>query len=475
MSVGRNEPCPCGSGRKFKSCCLPLHQKRARWDPLEDRLRERIEDFLYSEEFREDFRNAMLVYGAKPEDREDASKWRMFMDWYVHDYVTLAEDETILKAFLRQKSAQLDDLERDTVRSWSESPLSFYEVTSITRSTGFDVKDIFTGREFFVFDVSGSHSLSRYDLMFARPYRVDEIVRLSGGGLEIPHAKLNDIRKFVEQSLKSHGLDAGSIAEYFRRYSLDVLKFIETLFHPPLLVTPEGDLIVLSKAQYRVTNSTKASSILKSSKEFAYLDTEENALRFDWVPDVGDDPPPAAVLKLPGTLAITTDLQIAPDDGESEWFRVWGNLSLYQDRLVIECVSDQRLHRCKKVVEGLLTGVVEHLGDEYKEINHDTDESEPEDERRGGEDELSYDELSPPLQRGIKRYFEDYYEKWLNTNIPWLGNITPLQASKTPDGRARLDDLLKDMENMREHDDQNDLPAYPVEKLRKKLGLDRKR
>jgi uncharacterized protein len=22
VKVGRNDPCPCGSGRKFKSCCL---------------------------------------------------------------------------------------------------------------------------------------------------------------------------------------------------------------------------------------------------------------------------------------------------------------------------------------------------------------------------------------------------------------------------------------------------------------------
>lgn len=27
MSTGRNEPCPCGSGKKYKSCCLPLEQK----------------------------------------------------------------------------------------------------------------------------------------------------------------------------------------------------------------------------------------------------------------------------------------------------------------------------------------------------------------------------------------------------------------------------------------------------------------
>ena len=29
-SVGRNEPCPCGSGRKYKHCCLDKDEARAR-------------------------------------------------------------------------------------------------------------------------------------------------------------------------------------------------------------------------------------------------------------------------------------------------------------------------------------------------------------------------------------------------------------------------------------------------------------
>jgi tetratricopeptide (TPR) repeat protein len=27
--IGRNEPCPCGSGRKYKRCCLPAHEAAA--------------------------------------------------------------------------------------------------------------------------------------------------------------------------------------------------------------------------------------------------------------------------------------------------------------------------------------------------------------------------------------------------------------------------------------------------------------
>ena len=28
--VGRNDPCPCGSGRKFKQCCAGKAERRAR-------------------------------------------------------------------------------------------------------------------------------------------------------------------------------------------------------------------------------------------------------------------------------------------------------------------------------------------------------------------------------------------------------------------------------------------------------------
>lgn len=37
--VGRNEPCPCGSGKKYKKCCLPKHEE-ARQSIPKDRLQE---------------------------------------------------------------------------------------------------------------------------------------------------------------------------------------------------------------------------------------------------------------------------------------------------------------------------------------------------------------------------------------------------------------------------------------------------
>ncbi|HDO30250.1 MAG TPA: hypothetical protein ENG79_04235 [Desulfobacteraceae bacterium] len=32
--IGRNEPCPCGSGRKYKKCCLPRHRETTAASPM---------------------------------------------------------------------------------------------------------------------------------------------------------------------------------------------------------------------------------------------------------------------------------------------------------------------------------------------------------------------------------------------------------------------------------------------------------
>ena len=34
LKLGRNDPCPCGSGRKYKKCCLSAHEKAPPDAPL---------------------------------------------------------------------------------------------------------------------------------------------------------------------------------------------------------------------------------------------------------------------------------------------------------------------------------------------------------------------------------------------------------------------------------------------------------
>lgn len=81
--VGRNEPCPCGSGKKYKKCCMARHQEargqmpRERVRELEDktRARDKLEkevargfDLLFSQDYGKALRFAQALLEKHPED-----------------------------------------------------------------------------------------------------------------------------------------------------------------------------------------------------------------------------------------------------------------------------------------------------------------------------------------------------------------------------------------------------------------------
>ncbi len=45
MKIGRNDPCPCGSGKKYKNCCL-----RKETMSIPDRIREAVRERGYKED-----------------------------------------------------------------------------------------------------------------------------------------------------------------------------------------------------------------------------------------------------------------------------------------------------------------------------------------------------------------------------------------------------------------------------------------
>ncbi|PIE60118.1 MAG: preprotein translocase subunit SecA [Desulfobulbus propionicus] len=44
-TIGRNDPCPCGSGKKFKHCCLHSEESSSAW-PKEQDIRQRLADLV---------------------------------------------------------------------------------------------------------------------------------------------------------------------------------------------------------------------------------------------------------------------------------------------------------------------------------------------------------------------------------------------------------------------------------------------
>ena len=470
--IGRNAPCICGSGKKFKECCWPLQVERAKWDGLEDRLRGAIQSFFDTERFVDDFTSAMSTYGITVEELDDIAERRLFHDWYVHDYVIPSEGASLISIFLREKGGSLSELERMTVASWAKATMGFFEVLEVKRGVGYRVRDIFETSELFIFDRSSSENLVKYDVLFARPYPIGSIVRLGGGGKLLPHTALNDIKKYVNYSLKRLRKAAGvsDLRDYFRSNSLSITKYVGALERgpPPTVVTPEGDLILFSSSVYSLKEEKAAMKILDASKDFRYVgrDDKDESERYDWVTSAEE---PEEAKRPEGSLSFKSFLLTEGGGRSKRPLKVLANLSLKGDRLKIECLSEQRLQACNERVQHLLSGLVKHKADEYKEPD-----MEEEGEERKGQPATTRDEdrLPPDVEESItKKFFEDYYEKWLNMKIPGLGNLTPMQASKTAAGREKIEALLRDMENMRARAIGQSSTQFPVEKIRAKLRL----
>ena len=86
---------------------------------------------------------------------------------------------------------------------------------------------------------------------------------------------------------------------------------------------------------------------------------------------------------------------------------------------------------------------------------------------------------APETQSGDligREYAGRPFDNWLDEKIAAIGNLTPREAVKSPEGKRRLIDLLKEFENQNERAMRRGIKGpdaifFPVEKIRKELGL----
>src|SRR2546423_3043357 len=112
--IGRNDPCPCGSGRKYKKCCLAREPVTAlAYAPAEreDALA-RLFRFARRTEFEEAHADARTAFWANwMDDRSDAdlseamgleASEAAYQEWFAFD-VRLSNGSTIVAELLARE------------------------------------------------------------------------------------------------------------------------------------------------------------------------------------------------------------------------------------------------------------------------------------------------------------------------------------------------------------------------------------
>lgn len=442
--VGRNDPCPCGSGKKFKKCCLiTTYATVGKEDSIRRRL---VQDLLrfFKKNYQDKLEDADFLFWDEfvPEEHLEGSAldiaYQNFWEWIIFDYLIDEDnDKTIIDLYLENnKKLSFDELKVLTVMK--NSVISLYEVQEVFPEKGLLLKDILMDGEYDVREKLATRSVRKWDIFATRLLLVDGSYIMSGAvypyHLKQKERMLNDIKAEFED-YKMDYPDASM--DVFLKYNSEIFNFYwyDVILNPtPIkLHTTSGEPVLFSKAVFEIKDREAIFNGLSKIKGF-----ERDKDTFTWY-DKRDKEGSATIL---------------------------GSAKIMDNRLILESNSQKRLERGKKLILAALSDAIVHKVDSFQDpmqAMESLKESSPEKPKN---------ELPMEIQQQVyTQFMQKHSEKWLKDKIPALNGRTPLQAVKTEEGKRKVIELLKFFENSEEHNRKEGSPFYDMSWMWGRLGL----
>ena len=472
--TGRNAPCPCGSGKKYKKCCLPKEEAQGSGKtsatPMELDLRDQLLSFSANAKYKKDFERAYSLYWGKPfreplalNEKEEAN-FSFFLDWFIHDF-KLGSGLTLVEEFYRGKKEKLSPEEHSLLQSEMASHFSVYEVCEVNPEVGLKLKDLFMGESLDIVEVSGTRTLAKWDIIFGRVNKMGPINKFSGVITFIPRRGKDGILSNVRQAWDKFKEETGKTAwsDFAKSNGRQIHQII--MDQPriePRFFTEERHPVFSAKAVFAATNLETIRYRLRQEFDFS-LDEEKEGkeMRWTWLKrgeskdwETGEEEKNGVVLRS----------EIVLGKGELKWVSL-GIVTWTPGRLELWCLSKERLSRGKKRLKEILGEDIRHLADTYEDMKKMAKRKAK--EGPFIEDEAFQEKFFPLLSKTM----EEWAHHWVDESIPALDGKTPREAVKTPEGRAKVEDLLKDFENMEERKRREGEAYLDIQVIRQRLNL----
>lgn len=196
LKANRNDLCPCGSGKKYKKCCLLTATGLPPKDLLSTvrQLQPLIEDFgqqLYGSEAASAAWQSFSRWGLAAIARDEHAYHSAFIAWYlfawlpddmesgVENFKTKPSDQAIAFDYLEAHKDSLGLLEQSVIKIGTKSPYSFYSIITVVSESRLQVQEIYTGETVLV-DVLETSSYSQGDVLFTAVLSVNVMSVLLG-------------------------------------------------------------------------------------------------------------------------------------------------------------------------------------------------------------------------------------------------------------------------------------------------------
>ena len=149
--IGRNEPCPCGSGKKYKKCCGINIVENYDVNAVNDELYAFHGELIsFTNNHFVDVIDKQAALYEHAEEMDEIYKTGL-VPWIVTKLPLPEENNTIFQSYIQEKRNSLSLTTRQTLLRWIESEPSIYEVIAVDEpKPGFvQVQDIAGKKEIY--------------------------------------------------------------------------------------------------------------------------------------------------------------------------------------------------------------------------------------------------------------------------------------------------------------------------------------
>ena len=486
IRLGRNDRCPCGSGKKYKKCCLVSAEEfdfqYRRFRQTHVGLIPRLTQFAFEtlspglvEEAWKDFNDHEATEEFDPESPMNV----LFMPWFLFSWIfefqptgsSEFSETTIAEQFLIHNLERISSDEQSLLLSANRCPYTLCEVVEVKPGVGMTQFDLLRRVKYEVVERSASQTLKRGEIIYCATSEVEGLRSNVGmGPYALPPTAKRDVLDLHQWMMDEIGDDSPTIA-HLHEFEYDIrglyLHIVRGMFSPPRLANTDNDPLLPQKLYFDLDSADQAFQGLKTLaegwKENELLDgatVEEGLIVKAEIPWLGGSA--EARKRLGGPVLL-------------------GLLKIDGNRLVVEVNSKQRAQFIRRLVEERLgnsakykTTLIEPIESRVEEMwkaaaTGLSSSSDPED--RGHSDLTSFDDAQPEIRAMMEEVARQHWESWFDLPVPALNDMTPREAAQTEGGRELLESLLLFYEHNQADSSESVLRA-DISALRRELGME---
>ena len=478
---GRNDPCPCGSGKKYKKCCLAKDRAQVSsliWQKMRRAEGELVHILLqhvvehYGPDAPAEAWDEFTLWDNVPMDAETEPELdTAFLPWFLFNWEPDNSEKeetehypemTVARHYLENRGSRLDSFQRRFTEETCSQHYSYFVVTAIDPGKRLSLRDLLLGREVNVYERSASSTLKKGDILFTRVVTMDDNSIMVGcAPTVIPpsyHTHFIDLREQITEHISV--IDQDYLWEFdaeLRQFYYDIR---EALYNPqmPQILNTDDEPFQPTKLYYQL--DCTPIEALEALATLALADDAEELLG-------GAEFDQQGALRSVGFPWLKQGNKI-----HAAWDNTaMGDISIDADQLTIAVNSQERADTIKRKVSRRLGNRAvfrNALIESAEKMLEDPANSSPDPTQRAMRQNSEELQALPEVQQQLQEMARQHWQAWLDTPLPALEDRTPREAVLTTTGKERLQALLAQFE----HDNASPEPFSPdVSALRESLGL----